>query len=249
MKQTVIALLALTGLWWITAAVADLAFLPGPILVLGELFHQLAAGNLILHLGVSLGRVTAALVLAAVPALILGIAAGLNRKVDTIVSPVVYLLFPVPKVALLPVVLLFLGLGSFSKIVFVVLIIYFQFYLGIRDETGKLDARYFDSLASLGGTTKDVVFHLVLPAILPRFFSTLRLTLGTAIAVLFFAETFATRLGAGWFIMDAWSRFAYTQMYAGIAALSLAALVLFFAVDVAEKKLCGWTYSERQGNK
>ena len=73
-----------------------------------------------------------------------------------------------------------------------------------------------------------------------RIFSSLRLTLGTAFAVLFLAETFATQTGIGWYIMDSWSRISYTRMYAGIMALSLAGLLFFAVLDLLQRLFCRW---------
>ena len=106
-----------------------------------------------------------------------------------------------------------------------------------------MSPRYFDALRSLGGRRRDLFRHILLPALLPRIFSSLRMNLGTSIAVLFLAETFATRKGIGWFIMDAWSRLAYGEMFAGIMALSLSGLILFFLIDLAESRLCRWQHS------
>jgi len=237
-KRTLPALTGLLLVWWLTALAVRQPFLPGPPAVLTELIRQIP--NLAPHLGISLFRVLAALAGAFIPALILGIAAGVNRKADHLISPVMYILFPIPKVALLPVILLFLGLGNGSKIFLVALIVFFQFFLNFRDETQGISRTYFDSLFSLGGGRKDLLIHIILPALLPRIFSSLRLCLGTAIAVLFLAETFATRQGIGWYIMDAWSRISYDEMYAGIAALSLAGLGLFGILDITEKAACRW---------
>ena len=240
MKRTLPALAGLLVVWWITALLVNKPFLPSPWAVFAELIRQFRRGNLGPHIVVSLFRVISALIAAFIPALILGISAGIHKKSDDIISPVVYILFPIPKVALLPIILLFMGLGNGSKIFLVALIVFFQFYLNIRDETHGLNRKYFDSLYTLGGRRQDLLFHIILPALLPRIFSSLRLTLGTAIAVLFLAETFATRQGIGWYIMDAWSRIAYNEMYAGIAALSLAGLVLFGILDFADKRVCRW---------
>lgn len=240
MRKTIPALIILIGVWWIAAFLVHRQFFPAPGRVFIELAFQLFNGNLGNHLLVSLLRVLGAIVFAFVPALFLGIAAGVNTRADQLISPVMYVLFPIPKVALLPVILLFLGLGNASKIFLVSLIVFFQFYLNIRDETHGLSRRYFDSLYSLGGNRLDLLRHIILPAILPRIFSSIRLGLGTAIAVLFLAETFATREGIGWYIMDAWARISYVQMYAGIAALSLAGLVLFGLLDLFELKICRW---------
>lgn len=240
MKKMIPPLLIMTLIWWIFSFLLSKPFLPPPGKVLIEMIKQFRLGLLGPHLYISLFRVLVALLAAFVPALFLGVWAGRNKNADRLISPAIYILFPIPKVALLPIILLFLGLGNSSKIFFVALIVFFQFYLNIRDECAGINRRYFDSLISLGGTEVDVLKHIIIPALLPRIFSSLRMTLGTAIAVLFLAETFATRKGIGWYIMDAWSRLAYVEMYAGITALSLTGLFLFVLLDLMEHLSCRW---------
>ncbi|WP_319478501.1 ABC transporter permease [Marispirochaeta aestuarii] len=240
MKRTAFAVVFLFALWWIASFLVARPFLPSPVSVGREMFTEIVRGDLMLHLGSSLFRVLAALAAAFVPALVLGILSGTVGAADSVVSPVVYVLFPVPKIALLPIILLFLGLGDLSKIFLVALIVFFQFYLEIRDGTAGINRHYFDSLYTLGGSRRDLLVHVILPALLPRIFSSLRLTLGTAFAVLFLAETFATQTGIGWYIMDSWSRISYTRMYAGIMALSLAGLLFFAVLDLLQRLFCRW---------
>jgi len=116
-------------------------FLPSPWAVFIEMINQFRKGFLGPHIAVSLFRVITALIAAFIPALILGVSAGMHKKIDNIISLVVYILFPIPKVALLPIILLFLGLGNGSKIFLVALIVFFQFYLNIRDETNGLNRK------------------------------------------------------------------------------------------------------------
>ena len=240
MKRILLSLLVFFLGWFLLALGVSKPFLPLPVPVLGETLGLFTTGAILPHLGLSLFRVASALVLAFIPALLIGVAAGSHGKTDRLVTPMLYLLFPVPKSALLPIILLFFGLGNLSKIFLVALILFFQFFLSIRDEVHNLDRRHYDSLHTLGASRRDFLRHLILPAILPRIFSTLRLSLGTAIAVLFLAETFATRKGLGYFIMDAWGRLEYLEMYAGILTLSLVGLLLFLMVELAEKKFCPW---------
>ena len=240
MKKMIPPMAVLTLIWWLLSVLLQKPFLPGPGTVFLVMTARFREGVLHPHLLISLLRVLAALFFSFIPALLLGILAGRNRLADRLISPAFYLLFPIPKVALLPIILLFLGLGDGSKIFFVALIVFFQFYLNIRDEAAGISRQYFDSLTTLGGGRLDELRHIVLPALMPRIFSSLRMTLGTAIAVLFLAETFATRTGIGWYIMDAWSRIAYADMYAGILALSLAGLVLFLILDLFEARVCRW---------
>ena len=240
MKKMIPPLFIISLLWWFFSLGINKPFFPSPGLVFYEMIRQFRLGFLGPHLAVSLYRVMAAVTLAFIPAFALGIWAGRSKGADRIISPAVYILFPIPKVALLPIILLFLGLGNSSKIFFVSLIIFFQFYLNIRDETAGISRLYFDSLTTLGGRRGNELRHIILPALAPRIFSSLRMTLGTAIAVLFLAETFATRMGIGWYIMDAWSRIAYVEMYAGILALSFTGLLLFILIDLIEGYTCYW---------
>lgn len=85
--------------------------------------------------------------------------------------------------------------------------------------------------------------HLILPAITPEALSTLRVAIGTAISVLFVTETYGTNKGMGFFIVDAWMRISYTEMYVGIVVLGMAGFLLFLLVDGLETALCRWRNS------
>ncbi len=78
------------------------------------------------------------------------------------------------------------------------------------------------------------------PSLLPALLAALRVGSGTALAVLFFAETFFTRYGLGGFLVDSWMRAAYVDLFAGIVGLGLLGLLLFAAIDLAERRFCRW---------
>ena len=82
--------------------------------------------------------------------------------------------------------------------------------------------------------------HILLPAILPALFSSLRVAIGVAVSVLFVTETYGTERGMGYFIVDAWMRFNYLDMYGGIVVLSITGFLLFIATDLLEVWLCPW---------
>ena len=152
-RKKILSLAVLMGLWALLSLYVNQPFLPSPGRVFLLILRGGILGSLMGNLGISLLRVLGALVSAFVPALVLGVASGTNRTVDNLVSPMMYLLFPVPKIALLPLVILFLGLGNGSKIFLVALIVFFQFYLTIRDGVREIDSHYFDSFRSLGEIT------------------------------------------------------------------------------------------------
>lgn len=196
--------------------------------------------DLPLHTLASLVRVVVALVVSLVVAVPTGMLAGGRPPVDRLVTPVAYLLYPVPKIAFLPAFIVLLGLGEASKLALLVTILVFPLYLAARDGVREISPDLRLSARSLGLRGWALVRHVILPATLPRLFSALRLGVGIALSVLFFAENFATEYGLGSFVMNQWSILRYAEMGWGIGALSLLGLVLFAAVDVAERQLCPW---------
>ncbi|MFZ5753474.1 MAG: ABC transporter permease, partial [Bacillota bacterium] len=93
----------------------------------------------------------------------------------------------------------------------------------------------------LHATTWQTYRHLVWPYCLPKILTSLRVSLGTAIAVLFLAETFASTDGLGYFILDAMERKEYPAMYAGILAMGLLGVITYALVDLIENRFCKWT--------
>ncbi len=235
-----LALAAFVALWTLFAALASRPFLPGPVSAAEAFVRMAGSGVLTRHAAASARRVVLAVASAFLPAAALGLASGRSRRLDALVSPVVYILHPLPKVALLPVILLLLGLGEASKIFLVGFIIFSQVLVAARDASRRVPKAYLDSIRSLGAPKRAQALHVVLPAALPDLLTSLRVSLGTAIAVLFLAETIATEDGLGWLIVDAWSRVAYPEMYAAILALSFLGFLAFLAVDLAERVLCPW---------
>jgi NitT/TauT family transport system permease protein len=162
--------------------------------------------------------------------------------VDDILAPFVFLTYPVPKIVLLPVFLLLLGLGDTSKIAMIALILGYQILVTTRDGVRSIHPKYFDSVRSLGGSNRDVLREVLLPAALPHGFTALRLGTGVSVAVLFFVESFATTRGLGYMIMDAWGAMDYLTMFSGILGMSIMGAALYEVANVLERKACKWMF-------
>ena len=234
------ALAVILAIWQVATLILSTEALPGPGSVTVSFFTQIT-GQLAAHFYVSAYRVLVSLVLALVTAVPVGIAMGRIREADRIMSPFVYLLYPIPKIALLPLVLLLFGIGDGSKIFLISFILFFQILVTTRDAAREIPREYILSMRSLGAGRRQKALHLVLPAILPKVLTSLRIGIGTAIAVLFFVESFATNKGLGFFILDAWSRLDYESMYAGIVGMGLLGVILYEGVEFADRVMCGWT--------
>ncbi|MDR2401520.1 MAG: ABC transporter permease [Deferribacteraceae bacterium] len=213
--------------------------LPSPITVCLSYKKAFGAG-ILMHAAASAFRTAAGIFSALIIGSVIGLLMGYNRSVNRILSPIVYLSYPVPKLALLPIVMLFFGIDDLSKIIMIVLIIVFQLIVSIRDAAVSVPKESYDLLVSLKAASFDKVRHITVPAVLPAVFSTLRVSAGTAISVLMVAETFGTDRGLGFYIIDSWMRADYVQMYFGILILSLIGFVIFITLDFMEYKICRW---------
>ena len=155
----------------------------------------------------------------------------------------IYLLYPIPKVVLVPVVLLFLGIGEPSKIVIIFLILFFQILVLVRDQAAAIRPELLQCVRSLGAGRRALFRFVYLPASLPAILTALRQSIGTAVAVLYIAELIATQRGLGYYIyFNGSTLFDYPTMYAGIVAMSLLGLGLYFTVDWLERRMCPWQF-------
>jgi NitT/TauT family transport system permease protein len=234
-----VGIAGLFALWWALAALVPGGFIPAPDAVILR-FMVLFPRALAAHAAASFARVAAALALSLLSAVPAGIALGRNPAIGRLLAPVIYVLYPVPKIALLPVLMLLFGLGDTSKVVVVYLVLFFQILVVVRDAAREVPQQYLLSLRSLGGTGRHAARYVLVPALIPPLLSSLRVGTGTGLAVLFFSETFGTRIGLGWFVMESWMRMSYLDMFAGILCLGLLGLAIFLGIDLLQRRFCRW---------
>ncbi len=239
-RDVVLATVGVLIAWQLAALAIGKPVLPEPWRVL-RAFGRALPGELGRHLLVSAWRVVASILVAVAAAVPAGLGLGLSPAANRLAAPIIYLLYPIPKIVFLPVVLLLLGIGNLSKVFIIALILFFQILVVVRDEAANIRPELIASVRSLGAGRRAIFRFVYLPACLPAVLTSLRVSIGTAIAVLFFAESFATTSGLGYYIIvETWGRLAYPQMYAGVVAMSLLGLALYFAVDGLERRLCPW---------
>ncbi|MEW6572552.1 MAG: ABC transporter permease [Bacillota bacterium] len=239
--EAVIAVAALFLLWALVASTLKLEALSSPWAAFRVFLRDLN-GPLGWHLLVSTYRVLAGIVLSVLTAVPFGFFLGRNPTADRFVTPFIYLLYPVPKIVLLPVLIALLGIGDTTKIFLITLILFFQILLPVRDGVRYVPAALIDSVISLGANTRAIYRHVIWPAVLPDILTALRVASGTAIAVLFFAETISSQEGLGYYIFDALSSWAYPEMYAGIIAMGLLGFLIYTVLDWLERRLCAWKH-------
>ncbi len=244
-RKVILAALGIGVFWQIAAWIVDSNILPGPVLVLSTFFSEIG-NDLGAHFLASLWRVVASMVISISLAAPAGLILGQSKKLNEFFSPVIYLLYPIPKVVFVPIVLLFLGITDLSKIVIICLILFFQILVLVRDQAAAIRPELIYSVRSLGAGRRGLFRFVYLPASLPAILTALRQSIGTAVAVLYIVELTATQRGLGYYIyLNGSTLFDYPKMYAGVLAMSLLGLGLYFFVDILHRKLAPWQFTER----
>lgn len=239
-RHVLIASVGLLLIWELLSMLVQQPVLPPATTVLRTFFRELP-GELGWHFIASLWRVTAATLLAIILAAPLGLVLGQSEDLNRVVSPLIYLLYPIPKVVFVPIVLLFLGVGDGSKIVIIVLILFLQILVLVRDQASLIRPELLLSVRSLGAGRRALFRFVYLPASLPAIFTALRQSIGTAVAVLYITEVYATQRGLGYYIyLQGSTLLKYPDMYAGVIAMSLLGFGLYILADWFNRRLCPW---------
>lgn len=227
-------------LWQLLSWAIDRPVFPPPAEALIA-FGQNIFGDLGRHLLISAWRVSAAIALAVLAAVPLGLGLGQISALNRFFSPLLYIVHPIPKIVFLPVILVLLGSGDVGKIFLIALILFFQILVVVRDAAADLRPELILSVRSIGAGRRALYRYVYFPAVIPAVLTALRISVGTAVAVLFIAESFATSSGLGYYIItETWGALKYPQMYSGVLAMSLLGLILYFAINALDRRLCPW---------
>jgi 4-hydroxybenzoate polyprenyltransferase len=226
--------------WAIVSLLVSSPILPSPETTFEAFIDTAQTAVFWSNFGISAYRVVVAIALAWCLAFPLGIFIGYSQKMDRYFSPLIFLTYPIPKMVFLPVLFVFFGIGDITKILLIMLIVFFQILVATKEGVSAIDRKYIDSMRSMNATNKDMLREAIIPAALPSSFTSLRIVTGTAISVLFFAEAFAGSTGLGYMIYNAWGYLQYTQIFVGIIAMSILGLVLYEAFTYMERRLCRW---------
>lgn len=235
-------------LWTMLSFVMHKKICPYPWTVYARLPKAFEEG-MVLHIGASLYRIIMGLGIAMMLGIGIGLAMASSKRMNQMLGTLVYFTYPIPKTVLLPILMLFFGIGNGSKIILIVLIVIFQVIVSTRDAALNVEEEAYDVIGSLGGTRRQRFYHVTLPAIIPDLLTNIRLSVGTSLSILFFAEGYGTHYGIGYYILDAWSRMNYEDMYGGIVMISVVGLLLFLAIDRLQMWACRWQNHTRVGGK
>ena len=228
----------------IAQVVGNPIFLPTPTSVLGVLIEQLASGDLLRHIAVSTYRALSGFVLAALVGIPLGIAMGWYRRCDNFWSPLISLSYPVPKIGLIPLLILWLGIGDTAKIAMIFAAAIYPVILSTHSGVKGTPTYLVWSARSLGATESEVLRKIVFPYALPHILTGLRLAMGISWILLFAAEMVAANSGLGWLILFAERMLETPTVFAALVTIAILGFFFDRVMLMASLRLCSW-YTER----
>jgi len=216
------------------------ALLPPPSAIGPVLWGLLESGEFLGPMLDTLRLVFAGFALGSALGVALGLAMGWFPAIHRLLEPLVELLRPIPKAALVPALMLFLGLGDTMKITSVTLAVLFPVLLNTLQGVRGTDRVMLDAARTHGWPTRHILAHLVLPAALPFILAGMRVALGLAMVLAVLSEMLTGQGGLGFLILDMQRSFLIRQMYAWVAILAVVGLSLNSLFLLAERRLLHW---------
>jgi NitT/TauT family transport system permease protein len=238
----VIAFALLLAAWEIAsrAGWASPIFLPRPSAVLDALLTLVREGTLWGHLGDSLTRMAGGWILGTGVGLAAGFAIGLYSLARSVGIPFVSALFPIPKIALLPLMILWLGIGEASKIATIALGVFFPTAIAVYSGVDGVPRNLIRMAQSFGVPARDIVRKIVFPGAWPAILAGFRITASIALILLVSAEMIGAQRGIGQFVLQAGNLMNTEDLLAGIVLLSLLGLAIGAGLTALEKRLVRW---------
>ena len=238
----VFSLVALAVAWELAARSGAFTpyMLPALSAVLERIWHDLVAGDLVLNTGVTLYRALTGFLIGAVAGVALGMAISRNRFTHWFFDPIISVGFPMPKIAFLPVVMLWLGVYDTSKITMIVVEAIFPVVTATIVGIRGVERELLWSARNMGATERELLWQIALPAALPQIITGLQVALPIALIVAIVTEMFMGGYGLGG-AMNTASRFADSRgVFAGIVEIAVIGYALVKGVMLVRRRLLLW---------
>lgn len=235
-------------LWELAAAtgVMESRFFPPPSAIVAEWSRMIETGLYSSSLVASIRRIVLGYVLGAGSAFVIAFLIGGSRLLRTTLEPTIVALYTVPKLSILPLLLLMFGLGETSKVLLVALTCFFIVLINTIDAVSNVSPRYLDVGVSVRASRVAVLRHIVIPAALPQVLTGLRLAAGLGVIVIVGAEFVAANEGLGYLVWNSWNLAIPERMFVGIVSISVLGVLANALIRVVERLVTPWATTAKR---
>jgi len=237
-----IALAAVLASWQVAGSLAlvNPLFLPAPLAICRAIYQLALSGALWQHLAYSIVRIGVGWVLGTTAGVAVGFAIGLSRIARSVGITFISALFPIPKIALLPLLILWLGIGEEPKIATIALGVFFSTAISVTSGVDAVPRNLIRMAQSFGVPFATIVRRVIWPGALPSILSGFRITASVALLLVVSAEMIGAEYGIGAFVLQAGNLMQTDQLLAGVVILSLFGLAIGKLIGVLETRLLHW---------
>jgi len=239
---SIVSPIAMIALWelLVRTNLLDIRFFPPPSGIVGTFAEMIVSGDLMHALGISLFRIFTGFVVGALPALLIGLTMGLFPLVRATLEPIVAAFYPIPKLALLPLIMLIVGIGELSKVVTIAIGVFFLVLINTVAGVVNIDKIYLDVAKNYGASRKDFYLTIALPGAMPLIFTGLKLGMGMALLLIVAAEMIGAKSGIGYMIWTGYQTFFMEKMFVGLTIMATLGYVFSVALDEFERRVLPW---------
>lgn len=237
-----VALICLLAAWEVSSLLGALPalFMPAPHAVLSALYNLLVSGKLLQHVSASLGRIVLGWLLGASAGLSLGFAMGMFSVARALGMALTAALFPVPKIALLPLFILWFGIGEPAKVATIAFGVFFPTVISTYAAVDHVPRNLIAMAQSFGVPTRAIVWKVIVPGALPGVLAGFRISSSIALILVVAAEMIGAQVGIGAFVLTAGNLMQTDQLIAGVVLLSLLGLATSGLISALERRLLRW---------
>jgi len=212
--------------------------LPSPTAILNAFFEHRAP--IIQHASFTLMNTMIGFALGILFGVVLGVVIGSYRLIYVGLYPVLIGFNSIPKVAVVPILVLWLGIGQPTAIATAFLLSFFPIAVNVATGLATVEPELEDVLRSLGATKRDLLFKVGLPRAMPYFFASLKVSITLAFIGAVIAETIASNDGIGYLMLQASSQFRIPLMFAGVIVIALMGIATYLVFAYIERRMTGW---------
>ena len=225
---------------WARRKSASVILFPPPSVIAATLVKQARSGDLLRTVGATLRRLAAGVVLGGVPALFLGLIMGFSAKVRAAVDPLVAAAHSIPKIAVLPILMILLGIGEAPKIAVVAAAAFFPILINTMAGVRQISPIHFEVAHSYGASAPRIFWRVLVPGSLPQILSGTRLALNGALLITIALEIVAARNGLGAAIWLAWQTLRTEELFAALVVASFLGVSFNATLVRLERRLVPW---------
>ena len=222
------------------SGVINRALFPPPSVVATTLWGLLTDGSVMKPLGETLALFAAGYALSVIAGILLGLAMGTSPVINNLLEPVIESIRPIPKAALVPVLMLFLGFGPTMRVTSVVLASFFPVLTNTIQGVRGIDPVLTATGRTFGLNRTAIVFKIILPSAMPYIFAGMRVAVGLALLMTILTEMLSGNSGLGYLVLENQRAFRIRDMYAWLVILAAVGLVINSAMTRVERRFVPW---------